>query len=102
MWLRTYEPERQRCCTVQGYCFGWLTLGEPVRMNRMRTSITLWEIPENPIQGVDDGGLVPGCVMFGLNLAKLWIIVDTPESMTRQVAHEVHTGTLQNGTSLQI
>ena len=71
-------------------------------MNRMCTSITLWEIPENPLQGGDDGGPVPGCVMFGLNLAKLRIIVDTPESMTRQVAHEVHIDTLRNGTSLWI
>ena len=71
-------------------------------MNRMCTSITLWEIPENPLQGSDDGGPVPGCVMFGLNLAKLWIIVDTPESMTCQVAHKVCMGTLWNGTSLRI
>ena len=51
-------------------------------MNRMCTSITLQEIPENPLQGSDDGGPVLGCVMFGLNLAKLRIIVNTPESMT--------------------
>ena len=71
-------------------------------MNHMCTSITLREIPENPLQGGDDGGPVPGCVMFGLNLAKLRIIVDTPESMTCQVAHEVRTGTLRNGTGLRI
>ena len=71
-------------------------------MNRMCTSITLWQIPENPLQGSDDGGPVPGCVMFGLNLAKLRIIVDTLESMTRQVVHKVHTGTLWNGTGLRI
>ena len=40
--------------------------------------------------------------MFGLNLAKLRITVDTPESMTHQVAHEVHTGALRNGTGLWI
>ena len=81
----------------------WLAdFGEPMWMNHMCTSITLWEIPENPLQGGDDGGPVPGCVMFGLNLAKLWIIVDTPESMTRQVPCEVHTGTLRNGTGLRI
>ena len=40
--------------------------------------------------------------MFGLNLAKLWIIVDTPESMTCQVVREVCTGTLRNGTGLRI
>ena len=81
----------------------WLAdFGEPMRMNRMCTSITLWEIPENPLQGSEDGGPVPGCVMCGLNLAKLRIIVDTPESMTCQVAHEVHTGTLWNGTGLWI
>ena len=65
----------------------WLAdFGEPVRMNCMCTSITLREIPENPLQGGGDGGPVLGCVMFGLNLAKLRIIVDTPESMTCQVA----------------
>ena len=63
-------------------------------MNRMCTSITLWEIPENPLQGSDDRGPVPGCVMFGLNLAKLRIIVDTPESMTHQVVRKVRTGAL--------
>ena len=40
--------------------------------------------------------------MFGLNLTKLRIIVDTPESMTCQVVREVHMGALRNGTSLQI
>ena len=81
----------------------WLTdFGEPMRMNRMCTSITLWEIPENPLQGGDDGGPVPGCVMFGLNLAKLRIIVNTLESMTRQVARKVRTGALWNGTGLWI
>ena len=71
-------------------------------MNRVCTSITLWEILENPLQGGDDGCPVSGCVMFGLNLAKLWIIVDTLESMTHQVACEVHTGALRNGTGLRI
>ena len=60
------------------------------------------EILENPLPGSEDGGPVPGCVTFGLNLAKLRIIVDTPESMTRQVAHEVRTGALRNGTGLRI
>ena len=81
----------------------WLAdFGEPVQMNRMCTSITLWKIPENPLQGSEDRGPVPGCVMCGLNLAKLRIIVDTLELMTRQVAHEVRMGTLQNGTGLWI
>ena len=71
-------------------------------MNRMCASVMLREIPENPLLGSEDGGPVPGCVMFGLNLAKLWIIVDTPESMTCQVARKVHTGTLWNGTGLWI
>ena len=57
-------------------------------MNRMCASITLREILENPLQGSEDGGPVPGCVMFGLNLARLQIIVDTPELMTRQVARD--------------
>ena len=71
-------------------------------MNCMCTSITLQEIPENPLQGSEDGGPVPGCVMCGLNLAKLQIIVDTLELMTCQVARKVRTGTLQNGTGLRI
>ena len=71
-------------------------------MNHMCASVTLREIPENPLPGSEDGGPVSGCVTFGLNLAKLRIIVDTPESMTRQVAHEVCTGALRNGTGLRI
>ena len=81
----------------------WLAdFGEPMWMNRMCTSITLREIPENPLQASEDGGPVLGCVMCGLNLAKLQIIVNTPELMTRQVACEVHTGALWNGTGLWI
>ena len=76
--------------------------GEPMQMNHMCASVTLQEIPENPLPGSEDGGPVQGCVTFGLNLAKLRIIVDTPGSMTCQVAHQVHTGTLQNGTGLRI
>ena len=71
-------------------------------MNRICTSITLWKILENPLQGSEDGGPVPDCVMCGLNLAKLRIIVDTPESMTCQVAHKVCKGALPNGTGLRI
>ena len=75
----------------------WLTdFGEPVRMNHMCTSVTLLgQIPENPLSESDDGGPVLGSMQCGLNLAKLQIIVDTPESMTCQVACEkcvqVHT-----------
>ena len=81
----------------------WLTnYGEPVRVSHMCTSVTLLgEIPENPLSKGDDGNPVPGSVQCGLNLAKLWIIVDTPESMTCQVAREVCTGTLRNGTGLR-
>ena len=75
---------------------------EPMWMNRMCASVTLREIPENPLPGSEDGGPVLGCVTFGLNLAKLQIIVDTPESMTCQVVLEVCTGALQNGTGLRI
>ena len=71
-------------------------------MNRMCASVTLQEIPENPLPGSEDGGPVLGCVTFGLNLAKFWIIVDTQESMTCQVACKGHTGALQNGTGLRI
>ena len=71
-------------------------------MNRMSTSITLQEILKNPLQGSEDGGPVPGCVMCGLNLAKLRIIVDTLELMTCQVVHKVHMGVLWNGTGLWI
>ena len=81
----------------------WLTdYGEPVRMNCMCASVTLWVILENPLPGSEDRGPVLGCVMFGLNLANLRIIVDTPESMTHQVAHKVCTGALWNGTGLRI
>ena len=81
----------------------WLAdYGEPVRLNRMCAGVMLWEIPENPLPGSEDGGPVPGCVTFGLSLAKLRIMVDTPESMTRQVAREVCTGALRNGTGLRI
>ena len=81
----------------------WLAdYGEPVQMNHMCASIALWEILENPLSESEDGGPVPGCVMCGLNLAKLRIIIDTPELMTRQVAHKVRTGTLRNGAGLQI
>ena len=81
----------------------WLTnFGEPMQMNCMCTSITLQEISENPLQGSEDRGPVPGCVMCGLNLAKLRIIVYTLELMSRQVAHEVCTGALRNGTGLRI
>ena len=45
---------------------------------------------------------MPGCVMCGLNLAKLRIIVDTLELMTCQVAREVRTDALWNGTGLWI
>ena len=66
----------------------WLAdYGEPMQVNRMCTSVTLLgEIPENPLSKSDDGNPVPGSVQCGLNMAKLRIIVDTPESMTCQVA----------------
>ena len=76
----------------------WLAdFSEPMWMNRMCTSITLRQIPEYPLQGSEDGGPVPGCVQCGLNLARLQIIVDTPELMMRQAVHEVHMGALRNG-----
>ena len=82
----------------------WLAdFSEPVWMNCMNTSVTLLgQIPENPLSESVDGGPVPGSVQCGLNLAKLRIIVDTPESMTCQVAQEVRMGALCNGTSLRI
>ena len=81
----------------------WLAdFRKPVRMNRMCTTITLRGILENSLQGSEDRGPVPGCVMCGLNLAKLRIIVDTSETMTCQVVREVRTGALQNGTGLEI
>ena len=58
----------------------WLTdYGEPMQMNRMCASVMLREILENPLPGSEDGGPVPGYVRYGLNLAKLRIIVDTLE-----------------------
>ena len=81
----------------------WLAdYGEPMQMNHMCASVMLREILENPLPGSEDGGPVPGYVRYGLNLAKLRIIVDTLESMTCQVACEVHTGALRNGTGLRI
>ena len=45
-------------------------------MNRMCNSVMLiGPIPENPLPGSEDGDPVLGCVQYGLNLAKLWIIV---------------------------
>ena len=74
----------------------WLAdYGEPMWVNHICTSVTLLgEIPENPLSKSDDGNPVPGSVQCGLNLAKLQIIVDTPESMMCQVAREVRTGAL--------
>ena len=73
----------------------WLAdFGEPMWMNCMCTSVTLLRPnPENPLPGSEDGDLVLGCVQYGLNLAKLQIIVDTPESMMCWIAQEVHVGT---------
>ena len=72
-------------------------------MNCICTSVTLLgQIPENPLPESDDGGPVPGSVQCGLNLAKIRIIVDTPESMMCQVAWEVHMGALHNRTGLRI
>ena len=72
-------------------------------MNHMCTSVTLLgQIPENPLSESEDGGPVPGSVQCGLNLAKLRIMVDTPESMMCQVAWEVCMGALHNGTGLRI
>ena len=69
--------------------------GVPMGVNRMCTSVTLLgEILENPLSKSDDGNPVPGSVQCGLNLAKLWITVDTPESMVCQMAGEVRIGTL--------
>ena len=82
----------------------WLAdFREPMWMNRMCTSVTLLgQILENPPSEGEDGRPVPGSMQCGLNLAKLWITVDTLESMTYQVAGEVCTGALRNGTGLRI
>ena len=73
----------------------WLAnFGKPMWMNRMCTSVTLLSPNlENPLPGSEDGDPVLGCMLYGLNLAKLQIIVDTPESMTCWIAQEVHAGT---------
>ena len=74
-----------------------------MRMNCMCTSVTLLgQILENPLSESENGDPVPGSVQCGLNLAKLWITVDTLESMACQVAQEVRTGTLCNRTGLRI
>ena len=72
-------------------------------MNHMCTSVTLLRTnSENPLPGSEDGGPVLGCVQYGLNLAKVQIIIDTPESLMCHVACEVRIGTPQNGTGLRI
>ena len=69
----------------------------------MNTSVTLLgQILENPLSKSVDGGPVLGSVQCGLILAKLRIIVDTPESMMCQVAQEEQTDALSNGTGLRI
>ena len=82
----------------------WLAdFSEPMQMNHMYTSVTLLELnPENPLPRSEDGDTVPGGMQYGLNLAKLWIIADTPESMMCQIAWEVCVGIPRNGTSLRI
>ena len=61
----------------------WLAnFGKPVQINHMCTRVShLGQILENSLFDGDDGSPVLGSVQCGLNLAKLWIIVDTPESM---------------------
>ena len=104
----TYVVKNEHTGKKKVLLHSWLLLwladfGEPVRMNRMCTSVTLLgQIPENPLSESEDGGPVLGSVQCGLNLAKLRITVDTPESMTCQVAWQVHMGALHNGTSLRI
>ena len=87
MWSRMKEETGKRKVLHHSRFLLWLDdFGEPVWMNCMCTSVTLLgRILENPLSKSDDGGPVPGCVQCGLNLAKLQIIVDTPESMTCQV-----------------
>ena len=107
-WVPTYvvknECTGKRKVLHHSRLLLWLAdFSEPRRMNCMCTSVTtLGEILENPLLESDDGNPVPGSVQCGLSLAKLQIIVDTPESMTCQVAQEVHTGALRNGTDLRI
>ena len=98
------EHTRKRKVLHHSRLLLWLAnYGEPVRVSRMCASVTLLgEIPENPLSKSDDGNPVLGSVQCGLNLAELQIIVDTPESMMCQVAQEVCTGALQNGTGLRI
>ena len=49
----------------------WLAnFGEPVQMNHMCTSITLWKILAE-LQGSEEGGPVPGCVQCGLNFGQI-------------------------------
>ena len=56
----------------------WLAnFGEPMQMNHMCTSVTLLRHnPENPFPRSEDRDPVPGCMQYGLNFAKLWIIVN--------------------------
>ena len=90
--MPTYVVKNERTGKKKVLHHSWLLLwladfGEPVQMNHMCTSVTLLgQIPENPPSEGGDGSPVPGSVQCGLNLAKLWITVDTPESMMCQVA----------------
>ena len=82
----------------------WLAdFSEPMQMDCMCTSVTLLRPnKENPLPGSEDGDPVLGCMQYGLNLANLWIIGDTPESTMCWIAWEVCAGAPQNGTSLLI
>ena len=77
------ECTRKRKVLHRSRLLLWLTdYGEPMRVSCMCTRVTLLgEIPENPLSEGDDRNPLPGSVQCGLNLAKLQIIVDTPESM---------------------
>ena len=86
----------------------WLAdYSKPIWMNHMCTDLVPRDtLPrtnlEDPALEGEDGSSVLGCMQYGLNLAKLWIIVDTPESMTCRITWEVRTGTPRNGTGLRI
>ena len=95
MWSRMNAQERRKVLHRSRFLLWLADFGEPVRMNCMCTSVTLLGPPSEG----EDGGPVSGNVQCGLNLTKLRITVNTPESIMYQVAQEVGTGTLRNMTA---
>ena len=77
--------------------------GEPVRMKLLIIANALPEMvledPHSHDVDSDDSNPVPEqVVLYGLKLTMFQAMIDTLESMTSMIAHEVHTGVPHNGT----